>query len=219
MGQCNTCSTGIIGMWPGRQKPHVLSFSSPKVRTLRTPPHPEVTMPLVRSLSSQAQLWLVALGYAAVFVVGATLLYGRHLQELYYPVEASGGMWAAGDLMLWIFIACLFLIPTVFLILVIARFEAFYAAYSRFLLGLSLSAPVCLSVFMLGENQVAQSLGFLCLYRLLGSPFILVGIGISRLAARFDRAKRLVSYALLIEGLTMGVAVALLIHAMGPNRR
>jgi hypothetical protein len=173
----------------------------------------------VRSLSLQAQLWLVALGYVAVFVAGATLLYGRYLQELYYPVEASGGMWAAGDLMLGIFIACLFLIPTVFLILVIARFEAFYAAYSRFLLGLSLSAPVCLSVFMLGENQVAQSLGSFCLCRLLGSPFILVGIGISRLAARFDRAKRLVSYALLIEGLTMGVAVALLIHAMGPHRR
>lgn len=91
-------------------------------------------------------------------------------------------MWAAGDLMLWIFIACLFMIPTVFLILVIARFDAFYAAYSRFLLGLSLSAPVCLSVFMLGENQVAQSVGVLCLCRLLGSPFILVGIGISRLA-------------------------------------
>ena len=173
----------------------------------------------MRSPSSRAQLWLVALGYAAVFVVGAALLYGRHLQELHYPVEASGGMWAAGDLMLWIFIACLFMIPTVFLIVVIARFEAFYAAYSRFLLGLSLSAPVCLSVFMLGENQVAQSLGVLCLCRLLGSPFILVGIGMSRLAARFDRAKRLVSYALLIEGLTMGVAVALLLHAMGPNRR
>lgn len=173
----------------------------------------------MKTLSSRAQLGLIALGYAAVFAAAATLLYARHLQELRYPAEASGGMWAAGDLMLWIFIACLFLIPTAFLIWVIARFEAFYATYSRFLLGLSLSAPVCLSVFMLGENQVAQSLGFLCLYRLLGSPFILVGIGISRFAARFDRAKRLVSYALLIEGLTMGVAVALLIHAMGSNRR
>jgi hypothetical protein len=128
-------------------------------------------------------------------------------------------MWAAGDALLWIFLACLFMIPTVFLIWVIARFEAIYVAYSQFLLGLSLSAPVCLSVFLLGENQVAQSLGFLCLYRLLGSPFILVGIGMSRLVARFDRAKRLVSYALLVEGLTIAAAVALFIHAMGPNRR
>jgi len=35
-----------------------------------------------------------------------------------------------------------------------------------------------------------------------------VGMGVSRIAARFDRAKRLVSYALLIEGLTLGLSVA-----------
>jgi hypothetical protein len=173
----------------------------------------------VTYLSSRAQLWLVALGYAAVFAAAATLLYARHLQELKYPAEASGGMWAAGDALLLIFIACLFMIPTVFLIWVIARFESVYTAYSRFLLGLSLSAPVCLSVFLLGESQVAQNLGSLCLCRLLGSPFILVGIGISRLVARFDRAKRLASYALLIEGLTIVAALALFIHAVGPNRR
>jgi hypothetical protein len=46
----------------------------------------------------------------------------------------------------------------------------------------------------------------------MGSPFILVGIVVSRLVARFDRAKKMVSYALLIEGLTLGVAIALLIH-------
>jgi hypothetical protein len=33
-------------------------------------------------------------------------------------------------------------------------------------------------------------------------------MGISRFAARFDRAKRLASYALLVEGLTLGLAVA-----------
>jgi hypothetical protein len=161
------------------------------------------------------QLGLVALGYAAVLVVTATILYGRHLQELQYPAEASGGMWAAGDAFLYIFIACLFMIPTAFLIWVTARFEAFYTAYSKFLLGLSLSAPVCLSVFFLGENHVGQSLITLCLYRLMCLPLILVGMGISRLVARFDRAKRFASCALLIEGLTLAIAVALVIHAWG----
>ena len=127
-------------------------------------------------------------------------------------------MWAGGDLLLYIFIACLFMVPTVFLIWVTARFEAFYTAYSKFLLGLSLSAPVCLSVIFLGENHVGQSLFNLCLYRLLWSPFILVGMGISRLVARFDRAKRFAAYALLIEGLTLGIGVALLIHEAGANR-
>jgi len=165
-------------------------------------------------------LGLVALGYAAVFVVAAALLFVRHLQELQYPAEASGGMWAAGDAFLYIFIACLFMVPTVFLIWITARFEAFYTAYSKFLLGFSLSAPVCLGVLYLGENRVGESIFTLCSYRLMWLPFILVGMGISRLVARFDRAKRFASYALLIEGLTLVIAVALLIHAWGgPKNR
>jgi len=159
-------------------------------------------------------------GYVAVLVVAAALLYMRHLQELQYPAEASGGMWAAGDALLYVFIACLFMVPTVFLIWVTAKFEAFYTAYSKFLLGLSLSAPVCLSVFLLGENRVGERLINLSLYRLMWLPFILVGMGISRLVARFDRAKKFASYALLVEGLTLAIAVALLIHAWNgpPNR-
>jgi hypothetical protein len=51
------------------------------------------------------QLGLVVLGYAAVLVVAAALLFVRHLQELENPVEASGGMWAAGDAFLYIFVA------------------------------------------------------------------------------------------------------------------
>jgi hypothetical protein len=166
------------------------------------------------------QLGLVALGYVAVFLFSAALLFGRHLQELQNPAEASGGMWAAGDMFLWIFIACLFMVPTVFLILVTAKFEAFFTAYSKFLLGLSLSAPVCLGVFYLGGKNLGEGLINLSLYRLVWAPFVLLGMGISRLAARFDRAKRFASYALLIEALTLAVAVALLIHALGgPNNR
>jgi hypothetical protein len=174
----------------------------------------------VKSISWRVQLGLVALGYATVSVVAAALLYGRHLQELEYPAEASGGMWAAGDAMLWIFIVCLFAVPSVFLVWIIARFESFYKIYSQLLLGLSLSAPVCLSALALGNSYFGESVSSLCLYRLIWSPFILLGIGVSRLVARFDRAKRLVSCALLIEGLTLAIAVALLIHAWGgPKNR
>jgi hypothetical protein len=166
------------------------------------------------------QLGLVALGYAAVLAVAAALLFVRHLQELQYPAEASGGMWAAGDAFLAIFIAGLFMVPTVFLIWITAKFEAFYSAYSRFLLGLSLSAPVCLVVFYVGENRVGESMFNLCLSRLMCMPFILVGMGFSRLVARFDRAKRFASFALLIEGLTFAIAIALVIHALGgPKNR
>jgi hypothetical protein len=174
----------------------------------------------VKSLSWWVQLGLVAVGYATVLVIAATLLFVRHMQELQNPVEASGGMWAAGDAMLGVFIVGLFAIPSVFLVWIIARFESFYKTYSQLLLGLSLSAPVCLGILTLGKSYVAESVSILCLYRLFCSPPILLGIGVSRLAARFDRAKRLLSYALLIEGLTLAIAVALLIHSWGvPKNR
>jgi hypothetical protein len=157
------------------------------------------------------QFWLVGMAYAAVVVVAAAALFLRHLVELQDPAAASGGMAAFGDTLLYLFIGCLFLIPTAFLIWTIAKSEALYTSYSRFLFGLSLSAPVCLGVLVFGGNHVAQSLGWLswlCLYRVLESPIVLVGMGISRFAARFGRAKRLASYALLVEGLTVALAVA-----------
>jgi hypothetical protein len=87
----------------------------------------------VDPIASRIKFGLVAGGYAAVFVVAAALLYRRHLVELQDPVAASGGMAAAGDMLLHLFIGCLFLIPTAFLIGIMAKFEAMYAAYSRFL--------------------------------------------------------------------------------------
>ena len=154
------------------------------------------------------QFGFVATGYAVVLVVTAASLFVRHLVALQDPAAASGGMAAFGDTLLFLFLGCLFLIPTAFLIWIIAKSEALYTAYSRILLGLSLSAPVCLSVVAFGENHVAQSLSWFCFFRMLESPIVLVGMGMSRFAARFARAKRLSSYALLIEGLTLGFAVA-----------
>jgi len=162
---------------------------------------------------------MTGLGYAAVLAIAAAILYARHLQELLYPAEASGGMWAAGDAMLYIFVACLFMLPTIFFFLVTAKFESFYIACLRYLLGVSLSAPVCLGLLWIGDHRLANGFLSFCLYRLLCSPFLLVGMGVSRLAARFDRAKRLASYALVVEGLTLGVAIALLVRAAGPDGR
>jgi hypothetical protein len=154
------------------------------------------------------QFGLVAVGYVAVLAFAAASLLMRYLWELQNPVDASGGMAAAGDTMLHLFIGCLFLIPTAFLVWIIAKSEAWYTAYSRFLFGLSLSAPVCMSVVLFGDNYVTRSLGWLCFFRVEESPIVLLGFGISRFAARFDRSKRLVSYALLVEGLTLGLTVA-----------
>ncbi len=157
-------------------------------------------------------LYLIASGYAVVVALSAALLLGRYLQEITHraDVSAASGMYAFGDAILYIFIAGLFMIPTVFLVWFMAKFEAFYTTYSRVLLGLSLSAPLCLSLLYFGENHVGESLAGYCLFRLLWAPFILFGIGVSWWVARFDRAKRLTSYAFLVEGLTMGFGVVAL---------
>jgi hypothetical protein len=159
-------------------------------------------------------MWSIAAGYAAAFVVSAGLLFARYLQELYNRAEVSGagGMYAAGDLFLGIFIVCLFMIPTIFLIWCLARSETFAARYSQFLVGLSLSAPVSLALLYTSKSHVSESLITACLCRLALSPFVLVGIGVSRWVARLGPEKKLTSYALLIEGLTFCIAIALLIR-------
>src|SRR5579872_4377896 len=96
------------------------------------------------------QFGLVALAYFIVLVIAVAALIGRHLWALQDPATASGGMAAFGDLVLYLFIGGLFLLPTVLLIWVIAKFEGMYTVYSRFLFGLSLSAPVCMSVVVFG---------------------------------------------------------------------
>lgn len=166
----------------------------------------------VKSIPLRTQFWLVGLVYAGVFVFSASVLYARHWQEIHNPAEAAGGMFAFGQLILYIFIACLFMIPTVFLVWVMARFEPLYTAYSRLLLGLSLTAPACLGLFVFGKSHLSESVLGYCLYRLAASPFILVAAGASRMVARFDGAKKLTSAALLVEALTLGIAVALFIR-------
>jgi hypothetical protein len=67
------------------------------------------------------QFGLVAMGYTAVLGVAVAALFTRHLVQLQDPAAASGGIAAAGDTMLYLFIGCLFLVPTAFLIWTIAR--------------------------------------------------------------------------------------------------
>jgi hypothetical protein len=172
----------------------------------------------VKPVSNRTQYALVSVGYAGVLAVSTALLYRRHLLELQDPATASGGMFAAGDTMLHIFMGCLFLVPTAFLIRIMARSEALYSAYSRFLLGLSLSAPVCFAVALFADKYVPQSLSWFCSFRVEESPIIFLGIGISRVAARFDRARRLASYALLVEGLSLCLPIAAFVVAIFIHR-
>jgi hypothetical protein len=167
---------------------------------------------------SRTRLWLVAFGYAAVLAVATLLIAARYIQYVTHPadVAAYGGMYAGGDLMLELFIGGMLLMVTFFLVLVIYKSESAYTIYSKVLLGLSLTAP--LSVGLISIPAVNHGMGFLgeaCMFRLFASPMVALGIGASRLFARFPRPKRLIVYALLIEGLTLVMMGVLLFSAGG----
>src|SRR5262245_9288175 len=111
-------------------------------------------MPFVKSLSTKTQLTLVAIGYAAVLLFGAGSFYQRRQYELQHQadVSAAGGMFAAGDAMLAIFVACLLMIPTFYLVWIGAKFERAFTIYARALVVVGLSAPLCLGLLFLGDK-------------------------------------------------------------------
>lgn len=167
----------------------------------------------MKALTLRAQLGLVAAGYAAVLAASTFLVVARHLQYLRHPDDASqyGGMWAGGDMILGVFIFCLFLAPTFFLVLVMRNSEALYTGYAKVLFVLSLTAPASVGLFAIPMVRESNSLlGFACMWRLFGSPFVLVGMAGSRLLARFPLAKRWSSYAALVEAVTLGTMIVLL---------
>ena len=63
-------------------------------------------------------------------------------------------MYAFEDWILEMFIGCMLLMVTIFLALVIRKSENLYASYSKVLLGLSVTAPICLGILSFPEvNQ------------------------------------------------------------------
>ncbi|MGZ4787251.1 MAG: hypothetical protein ACXVZX_01955, partial [Terriglobales bacterium] len=79
--------------------------------------------------------------------------------------------------------------------------------YAKAVLTFAVTAPLCggLLTILKKESLVTDT----CLWRLIWSPCIMVAIAASRVVARFQTAKKLLSYAVLTEGLTLAVTVAL----------
>jgi hypothetical protein len=174
----------------------------------------------VKPLSTKTKLALVGIGYVAVLAFAANEFYERHVYELNHreEVAAASGMFAGGDLILELFIAFLFMIPTFFLVCIGAKFEAPYTSYSKTLLMVGFSAPVALGLLFFANKLLPENITVICFERLLWSPFILALIAMSRLMARFDYAKRLTSYALLLEGATFCMSIAVIVYSMVPGR-
>ncbi|MGI9104207.1 MAG: hypothetical protein ACR2IF_17335 [Terriglobales bacterium] len=159
----------------------------------------------------QIQLPFIAVGYAAVLACGVLLEYQRDLAALRDPIYSSGGMWAWGDEMLAWSIFFFFLVPTFFLIRLMADFPQTFLSYSRVALWFSLTAPLALAIFCLGSWAGHHDFVDPLLERTWRTPFVFIVIIVTRMFARWDNARRLINRALLIEGGTLAIFLALLI--------
>ena len=168
---------------------------------------------------SRTQLRLVAASYAVVGVVSVLLIFERYLQYVRNPqdVAAAGGMYAGGDLLLEIFIGFLFLVPTVALLFVIRKSESCYTAYAKVLLGLSLTAPISVGLLIIPVLNQGYW-GDACIFRLFAIPIVVVVQISSWWLTRFARARRLIFYALVIEGLTFVVIIGCLLFLFSNGR-
>jgi hypothetical protein len=158
---------------------------------------------------SRLKLGLVMASYAAVGVISALLIFARYLQYVRNPqdVAASSGMYAGGDLMLELFIGFLFLVPTAALVFVIRKSESHYTTYAKLLLGLSLTAPMSVGLIF-GPFLNQWYWGDACIFRLFAIPMVIMVLIFSWWLTGFARPRRLIFYALMIEGLTFVAIVA-----------
>lgn len=157
---------------------------------------------------SSLQLRLVLAAYAAAALIAAGLVFLRYMLYVRNPqdVAAAGGMYAGGDLLLEVFICLLFFVPTAILVFFIRKSESAYTTYARILLGFSVTAPASLAL-MFAPFLNQWYWGDAIVFRLFAVPFVLLILLFSRWLTQFARPRRLILYAMLIEGLTFVVAI------------
>ena len=143
---------------------------------------------------------LVSAGYGITTLIAAALIGWRYVQYSFASeADKQSAMWGFGDWMLEVFVLGLFLIPTFFLLLVIAKSEPASILYSKILLAFSLTLPLSVGLMLIPAVAQNWTPGIVLMYRVLGAPVVLVGIVLSRIMIRYPRAKRLASYAVAVE--------------------
>jgi hypothetical protein len=155
--------------------------------------------------SLRVQLSLIVFGFALVL---AHWMYAIHLDDIWVAAHPDDDMATLSQGLDSFLHACLLMVPILWLIWLMSKYEAVYIVYSKALFWVSLTAPLCFAVFFV--RPLKEMFVDLLLIRFWASPFVLVGIGISRWMARFDLAKKLTFWALVIEGVTLGIIAGVL---------
>ncbi len=126
-------------------------------------------------------------------------------------------MWAAGDAMLFAMLFFMLMTPTFFALRLLARSERTYTVIAKVALVITITAPLCLVLLWVlnlpSEGLFTDTL----LWRMLFAPFVLMAVFTSRIVARFPLAKRLLTWAVLTETLTLLLAVTLFLGRSGQH--
>lgn len=171
------------------------------------------------AISKRLQVQLIAFGYASILLYGVYTWYVRDLAALRDPAYSSGGMWAFGDLLLNMFLFGLFLVPTFFLLRLLAGEERVFAVYSKIALAVTCSAPLCVAILTTMKwHPLPLWAQDVCMNRLWYSPAILVILVLSRILGRRHRLKRVLTCALSVELGTLVGSIAVFVLLAGAHQ-
>src|SRR5579884_416673 len=146
---------------------------------------------------------------------GAFAFFQRYLYTLREPVDSAGGMAAFGDEMLTLFVFGLLLVPTFFLLRLMAQSERVYAGYAKVLLAVSFTAPLSVGLLALFHHSLLVQ--NVCGTRLWRSPCVLVLMAMSRVLGRRTAGKRWITWVLLIEGFTLIASIFVFMALAGSH--
>lgn len=168
-------------------------------------------------MTGAKRLCLIAAGYAAAAVITAFLVWVRYLFINPADVNASSGMYAGGDLVMFVLICgTLSLGPTFFLL----RFlnEQYPRTLAAFLLAFSATGPISLGLLQLLTSGAPRFPGaldkflglamlFLIFPRVVAIPVVWLGLGIALLLAREKLTRALLVCALALETLPLALII------------
>jgi hypothetical protein len=153
-------------------------------------------------MSRTYKLGVVLGGYAAALLATYAFSYFYLLARNHLSPDASGGMQAFGDSLLFIgLLGFLALIPTALALYFLRPFEKFWTFFSIACLALATTGP--LAATMLGKSQQAPwagwVLGFFGLWKVLGAPLFGLGFLVCGVISPFRRSRRVLLGAALVE--------------------
>ena len=169
-----------------------------------------------RALLALPTRWALA-GSCAAFVLAGCAVWTRTLLEDPRDASNSSGMYAAGDLILFVTVAsALNLLPA--LVLLHRAAERHARTLTWLLFGLNLTAPLCWAALASGgrgwawlpsslHEVVGAALVFLIAPRAIAAPFVLVTCAALRAMIHESKLRRVLLLGLLVEALPMLLVV------------